>query len=387
MNKEKGTNGPDDIVTPPSSFLAAKGARMQSQLVIDDLALPTTLDGQDADDFLAAVEVYNVITRHALGAAADRVTPAEMLASVQDQAYMPKRLFVARRDDTVVAMAFLAWSVEPNTRVTWIDVRVRPEWRNQGIGISLFDHLESIARESGRPFVQGQAVHEVVPGGPRLESPTGFGSLPRDEATVRFLLGRGYNLEQVNRMSILHLPVMATTLAEHLATAQERAGKDYRVVTWAGDTPERWLDDVALIMNRMSTDAPSGNLEIEEETWDAERVRHHDEQRRQSGRVRLVAAVEHVPGGRLVAFNGLSVPGERTRPVQQGVTLVLREHRGHRLGMITKIANIQQLQAFSPESPSIITDNAEENRPMLDVNEAVGFVPLAYLGAWKKTVT
>jgi GNAT superfamily N-acetyltransferase/RimJ/RimL family protein N-acetyltransferase len=359
---------------------------MQSQLVIDELALPTSLDDQSANDFLAAVEVYNVVTSHALGAAADKVTPAEMLAAVQEQAYMPKRLFVARRDDTIVAMAFFTWSVEPETRVTWIDVRVRPEWRSQGIGTSLFDHLESIARASGRSFVQGQAVHEVVPGGPRLESPTGFGSLPRDEVSVRFLLGRGYMLEQVNRMSILHLPVTAATLAEHLATAPERAGQDYPRGTWAGDTPDRWLNDVALIMNRMSTDAPSGNLEIEEESWDAERVRHHDELRRQSGRVRLVAAIEHVPNARLVAFNGLSVPEERRRPVQQGVTLVLKEHRGHRLGMFSKIANIQQLQAFSPGSPSIITDNAEENRPMLDVNEAVGFVPLAYLGAWKKTV-
>jgi hypothetical protein len=74
-----------------------------------------------------------------------------------------------------------------------------------------------------------------------------------------------------------------------------------------------------------------------------------------------------------------------TRPVHQAETLVLSEHRGHRLGTIVKIANIQHLARVNPDAPLIFTDNAEENRPMLDVNEAVGFEAIAYQAAWKKT--
>jgi hypothetical protein len=52
--------------------------------------------------------------------------------------------------------------------------------------------------------------------------------------------------------------------------------------------------------------------------------------------------------------------------------------------MLLKIANIEHLVERFPGRPSITTFNAEENRHMLDVNEAVGFVPFAYEGAWQR---
>jgi hypothetical protein len=182
------------------------------------------------------------------------------------------------------------------------------------------------------------------------------------------------------------LPVNQADIDPLYDAATAKAGPDYRVVTWTHRTPEQWLEGVGKIFERMATDAPAGNLEIDEETWDADRVRKNDDKRLASGRVQLAAAVEHVPTGSLVALNGVSLAEDRTRPVHQGITLVLKEHRGNRLGMIVKIANIRQLEAFSPDSPFILTDNAEENRPMLDVNEAVGFKARAYEGVWKKTL-
>jgi GNAT superfamily N-acetyltransferase/RimJ/RimL family protein N-acetyltransferase len=360
---------------------------MSQPIPIEEVTIPATAAGADLATFQQVTDLRNSIVAEFLGDATDANTVEEVLSGLVNQTYERNRLFVVRHEGAIVASAWLAWAVEPDTRVSWIEVNVHPDHRNQGIGSALLDHLEAISREKRLPIAQGGGKHHPNLPGPRLESPTGFGELPRKDPVVRFLLNRGYTLEQVYRISLLRLPVAPETLSSLLVEAQVHAGSDYRIQRWNGSTPLQWQDDVALVMNRMSTDAPAGNLEIEEEPWDADRVRQRDESRATAGRIGLVAAVEHIPTGRLVAYSGMSISrDDRSRPAHQGDTLVMKEHRGHRLGTIVKIVNIQQLAEISPETPCIITDNAEENLPMLSVNEAVGFEAVAYSGAWKKVL-
>jgi hypothetical protein len=151
--------------------------------------------------------------------------------------------------------------------------------------------------------------------------------------------------------------------------------------------PADRLEGYAWLKSRMSTDAPAAGLEVDEETWDAQRVIEMEQRVAQMGRTILVVAAEHIETGELSAFTELGIGSDRTGATHQEDTLVLATHRGHRLGMLVKCAALLEWEHIAPESPHVITYNAEENRPMLSINEAMGFDAIAYEGVWKKELT
>jgi GNAT superfamily N-acetyltransferase len=347
---------------------------------IEEIDIPTTVDDPSAVAFIEAIEVGNVVAVEAFGTPDIVYEPDEELPQFTNP-FQPKRLLVARAAGRIVGQAVTETQVGDEADTSWVQVLVHPHSRGRGIGRALSDRVEEAVRVDGRrkaiAYVAGRET-----GGLRLPSPTGFGSIAADDRSTRFMMARGYSFEQVERMSRLELPIRG--LDALVARAEEASGPDYRVHTWVDRTPERWLEDRALLATRMSTDAPSAGLEEPEDVWTVERVRDADARRDSNPRRHLVAAAEHVPSGRLVAYSVLSVPRQPHRAVQQYATLVLREHRGHRLGMLVKVANLAHLAATYPGHPSILTFNAEENRHMLAVNESLGFAPIAYEGAWRK---
>jgi GNAT superfamily N-acetyltransferase len=356
-----------------------------TDFTIHEVAIPATLDGTDAADFLATVEVRNAVEADGYGTDDLGATAAEILPVWLDQEYEPKRLFAATVGDRIVARAIYETRPPAEADIVWLGVQVHPEFRHIGIGSALADLLESIAATEGRSRLVVYTVSRAADG-EQIPSPTGFGSVPAANSEVRFLLGRGYSLEQVERGSRLPLPIDPAELERHFDAASAAAGSGYAVRQWTGRTPEAWLDDMALLFTRMSTDAPTAGLEEPEDVWTRQRLIDYEDRAEAGPKTSVVTVVEHLASGRLAGMTELGVPSEPDRPVSQNDTIVLKEHRGHRLGMLLKVANLRQLQAVAPGYPSVITFNAEENRHMLDVNEAVGFVPMGYEGAWKKVL-
>ena len=353
---------------------------------VEELVVPQSIDADDAADFVETIEVRNTIEALGYGTRELEMTAAETLPSWLDHEHSPRRLFGVRVDGRLVGRGFYEINVGDGDRVAWAAVEVLPDYRRRGIGTALADRIEEAARDDRRDRLLVYVVSPDAPG-ERLDAATGFGSVPRDNDEVRFLLARDFRLEQVERGSRLALPIDDGELRAAFAGASAASGKNYSVHYWTGATPERWLDDLAVLYTRMSTDAPSAGLEEPEDVWTAARVRAEDEREAASPRTSVTAAVEHVPTGRLVGFTVLSVPSDTTRSVGQYDTLVLREHRGHRLGMLLKVANLAALQQQHPGYPSVITFNAEENRHMLQVNEDLGFVAIGYEGAWRKRLS
>ena len=67
----------------------------------------------------------------------------------------------------------------------------------------------------------------------------------------------------------------------------------------------------------------------------------------------------------------------------QWATLVRREDRGHRLGMLVKLVNLDRLLATAPEVRRVHTWNADLNSWMVAINEAMGFRVARLENAWR----
>ncbi|WP_407361145.1 GNAT family N-acetyltransferase [Microbacterium sp. LBN7] len=357
---------------------------VEPAFTISALTVPETIDSPDAADFIGMAEVRSTVEAEQRGAPGELFTAEEMLPNWKDES-TEMLGFVAKVDGRVVARGSLALPADASE--CWASVAVLADHRNQGVGSALYERLEQTARARGRTTVQNQTSFLATPTdtGDRISAPTGFGSVPAELASTRFLRNRDFSLEQVGRLSGLALPVDEEAFSALLAeTTAGAAG--YRTVTWQGRTPDEWMESIAHLRTRMSTDAPNAVIEQSEDVWTTERVRAFDDLWETSPRMLLTTIVVHDATGTVAGYTELDVPPEPDRSVEQRDTLVLRDHRGRRLGMLLKLANIRELRDGFPDHGLIETMNAEENRHMLDVNEAVGFVPLSYAARWKKVL-
>ncbi|MBD8024451.1 GNAT family N-acetyltransferase [Microbacterium gallinarum] len=348
------------------------------------LIVPESIDAPDAADFLEMTRVRNIVYREISGHGDHSIPADELLPHFQPNDYERRHMWLIIEDGAVIGRAGCDLPLENDSKVAfWLIELLRESW-GRGVGSAAYDLLERFARENGRNVLQAWAEHPAADG-PRLAPPTGFGDIPEDHG-ARFFQRHGYTLEQVERCSAFDLKAPFDTVERLLAESQA-AASEYRVVQWFAPTPPEFVDGYAWMKSRMVTDAPSAGLEFDEESWDAARIAEHDSKYTDSGRTIQVTAAQHIATGELCAFNELVVGKDRTEASHQEDTLVLKEHRGHKLGTLVKCAGLLSWRDIAPDSPRVITYNAEENRPMLDINEAIGFVPISYEGAWKKVLS
>jgi len=354
---------------------------------------PAGLDAPDAWPLHGAQRV-TMARELALWGYADLCYPAPyLLADLKAQPYSLRRVLVAVPSDVtdpgaddVVGFAKVTLPLKDNLHFADIELAVHPDHETDGVDEALLDGAERFAAEHGRTsfLTWSDQVGEPDPGPGVVEAPTGSGRIRVDAHLPQVLLRRGYVLEQAERYSVLQLPVDEALLAEHHARAAEKAGPDYRLVSWTDRSPDEWVDQVAVLETRMSTDAPTAGLDLDEAHWDAERIRTWEGQLADSRHGYLLTAAEHVPTHTLAAFTVLRYPLDHPWIVYQDDTLVLREHRGLRLGMLVKAENLRRLREVRPGAVRVHTWNAQENSYMLDINVALGFRLAGVPGAWQK---
>lgn len=286
-----------------------------------------------------------------------------------------------------LGVAWLDRGLADDLQVAELHVQVRADARRRGVGAALYGAAAEAARADGRSTEMGWSFARggVPPESRRrLAAASGSGSVDRAAPGNAWALSMGFALEQVERLSVLTLADVPAARLAALEAEASLASSQYEVVRWAAGAPGEWATDAAGLVGRMSTDAPSAGLHLGVQQWDADRLRTAERSSLARGERWVTAAAVERASGRLVALTALYWRAARPAGVWQQITLVSPEHRGHRLGLRLKAANLAFLREQNPDAVRVSTWNAVENGPMLAINDLLGFRTFGFEGAWQK---
>lgn len=263
----------------------------------------------------------------------------------------PPTPFLATVDGVGVGVVEYETSGYDNFQLAWLTLWVHPEHRRQGHGSALLEAMTQRARDEGR---------------------TMLGTTGWDSTSSRGFAGaRGFDqkaIEVVRRQHIARLDVAALDAAYDEALPH---AEGYDLVRWLGPVPDDEIEAVARMAAAIN-DAPTDDMEIEDEAYPPERIRAYETAQAAQGTLHRVFA-RHRATGEFAGQTVISVDGERPRWAEQHDTSVVATHRGHRLGLLLKLEMLRWLRETQPQLEMIDTWNAESNDHMIEVNELLGF--------------
>ena len=262
----------------------------------------------------------------------------------------PPELTIVRDGPLLVAVATLEMPRRDNTHLGMFGAVVDPDHRRRGLGSALLDAALTRLRELGRRTVMAEAAE--------------------GSAGEAFLRARGLASGSTDVQRLLPIPDLdRDRLAEMLAAARA-ASVGYRVEPVPIPVPDHLVEAV-LTVSRAINDAPIDELDLEDEVYDADRLRGLEQSMAMRGR-RLHWLIAWSPDGDPAGHTMVSVSAEHPQRGVQLDTSVRREHRGHRLGLRLKLEMVERLRRLEPELVSVATWNAASNAHMVGVNEAMG---------------
>jgi GNAT superfamily N-acetyltransferase/RimJ/RimL family protein N-acetyltransferase len=274
-------------------------------------------------------------------------------------------------DDRVVATGWMQGSTVDNTDLASVLVCCLPDHRGQGYAATMLAHVEDEARARGRSRL-----------GAEIDWPYAAGVGGDGSTDLAWARRHGFEVGLVDVQRRLALPLPAERLGA-LATEAAAHHVDYELCSFTGPVPDELAEGWVALDASLMTEAPMGDIEREAEIADVGALRAQEAMIANQGRLKVsTGALDQ--GGELVAYSDLAVTRHESERAYQWGTLVRSDHRGHRLGMAVKVANLRLLQETRPQVTTVVTYNADVNAPMVGINERLGFRPVAYLGELQK---
>jgi GNAT superfamily N-acetyltransferase len=257
--------------------------------------------------------------------------------------------------DTMVGAAAVSAPVTDNLHRSSADYYVLPDRRREGIGTTLLEESMRRVRAWDRRVLATEA----------------FAPIGEESAGLAF--ARHHGFEQMIEDGI-KIADLQTTRDRWPVIAAEAAAyhQDYRLVTTWDPMPEELIEGYCRLNNKFFSLAPTGESDVEDEVWDPARVRERERRGAQARRSDLYTMA--LDGAcDVVGMTELFINETAAHRVFQSGTIVLPEHRGHKLGLAMKAASHQALLERFPDAEWIVTGNADVNAAMNAVNDAFGY--------------
>lgn len=317
----------------------------------------------ELDQYLA---LGRALDEHTYGGS-QALTREQLRAQFSESPYWMVRRWVAIAEvneggELLVGRANTFMPLQENLETISVGVSVHPAFRGQGIATALVEEvLLPAIRESGRTLVEG---YGEVPSEGDPDSP--------EEPVNRLARRLGITRKNLAVCRALALPLEASLLEMLQAEAAEKIGQ-YRVEVWDGEIPEEHLETYGLLLRQLELDEPDEDVEHEAPEYTPERIRESERRMREAGTLRITA-VAIAPDGSFAGNSEVHVhtAADSTLGWQEN-TLVMPEHRGHRLGLALKVATHRQLGERAPQLRSLVTWNSHVNPWMIQINEKLGY--------------
>ena len=285
---------------------------------------------------------------------------------------------VADEGGAVVGGAELGLPLDADVETMSVELGVLPEGRGRGVGEALLSAVREVAAREERQILQAEVFVPTV-------------RAPEEWPGARFAERAGLRCATVEHRFLLDVPVADERLADLTARAEAGAPRDDVIVSWVGCCPAEHLDQWARMQTQMNQDVPTGELTITARQVDAERIRDSDRRMAEQGWTKVRSmALDGDGTGR--GYTELFVSEHDPEVVVQDDTWVDESHRGRRLGMRLKLANLRQLQdhdggALLGSRRSVQTYCEQDNTAMRRINTEIGFREVDSLRGYEGRVT
>jgi mycothiol synthase len=271
------------------------------------------------------------------------------------------RIYDATGELVAGTTVFKDWQNDSNPDVGGLSGNVHAEHRGCGLGTVLLAWQVAFAQALGQTRILMGTDSR----------------LPRSVDLVKVL---GAELKQEEHENRLTLADVDSDLL-HRWIADASAG-DYELVAIDGRIPDDLAQayvDLVLVMNT----APRDDLQLNDFTYSVAELREQEERQHAVGGLTWNLIARHRGSGDLVGVHTIAFSPDDKEKCYVGITGVVPEHRGHRLGRWLKAAMTLRLMDECPQIGCVVTGNADSNEAMLAINREMGYRPHASGSTWE----